>query len=315
MNDEPIVEYLRSRGAVEVPGGFMASVMDAIQDAPAAPNRFEPYLPAFVAVGATVVLVAAGLVFGQRALGPAPSPSERGSVATVDEVRSAVSAAVSVLRSAEGVEGTGTYHVFDELGSASWFSWRPSGDQVVVNRSDVDVTETGWWRDPASEPPARGLSIQTSIQVLVGRNYYFTRGDVAPDEWVSGIRRGSPAVLGIPFPAALDGRMDPWQGEFAWALDGEASIMRLPDGAERWTVTSPVRDGSLVQEFYVGPDGALRSMSQELVGTEPTLDERPFTSGFIELTILEDPQPIPEPGTDTPPDPGVFGLPDEFPLD
>ena len=316
MNDERIVEYLRSRGAVEVPGGFVASVMDAVQDAPAAPSRFAAYLPQLVAVGATAVLVLAGLVFGQeRALGPAPSPSAGESVATVDELRSAVLAAVDVLRSAEGVEGLGTYQVFDELGSASWFSWRPNGDQVVVNRRDVDITETGWWRDPAGEPPARGVNIQTSIQVLVGSSYHFTRGDVAPDEWSSGLREGSPAVLGIPFPAALDGRMDPWQGEFAWALDGEASIKRLPDGAETWTLTRPVREGSLVQEFNISPDGALRSMSQDLVGTQPTLDERPITSAFIELTILEYPRPIPQPETDASPDPGVFGLPEDFPLD
>jgi hypothetical protein len=316
VSEEQMVEYLRSRGRVEPPAELVASVMAAVDAAPHAPARFSAYLPAFVAVCAAAAVAVLALVLGPgRDVGPAPTPSAgptaTASEATVDELGAAVTAAVGVLRSQPGVEGVGTYGVRDELGSVSWFSWRPDGDQVVVNLSDIDVTESGWWLGPNDEPPARGVNIQTTIQVLTGSSYYSTRGEVGGDDaWITGLRSGSPDVLGVPFPAALDGGMDPWQGTFALTLEGEASVRPLDDGGEIWTLTRPIREGSLVQEFDIGPDGALRSMSHELVGVEPTLDERPITSALIQLTILDDPEPIPTPDVDSPPDPTAFGMPD-----
>jgi len=242
---------------------------------------------------------------------PVPAPNATESSTSLEQLRAAVTDALDALRSHAGVEGIGTNYVFDEVGEVSWFSWRANGDQVVVNRSDLDVTESGWWLGPDAEPPARGTRIQTAIQVITGGGYYFTREEVSgDDEWISGLQAGSPDVLGIPFPAALDGRVDPWQGAFVLTLEGEASVRRLGDGGEEWIVRRAVREGFLVQVFGIGPDGVLRSISHELIGVEPTIDERPVTSAFVELTVLEDPEPIPPPDTDSPPDPAVFGMPD-----
>jgi hypothetical protein len=316
VSDEQLIEYLRSRGRVEAPAGLVESVSAAVDAAPAAPARFSAYLPAFVAVCAAAAAAVLALILGPGLnVGPAPTsstaPTTTASEATVDELRAAVTAAVDELRSQPGVEGIGTYRVRDELGSASWFSWRPNGDQVVVNRSDIDVTESGWWLGSDDEPPARGENVQTTIQVLAGSSYYFTRGDLSgEDGWVAGLRSGSPDVLGVPFPAALDGRMEPWQGAFVLTLEGDATVRPGDDGGETWTLTRPIREGSLVQEFDIGPDGALRSMTHDLIGVEPTLDERPITSALIELTILDDPEPIPAPDVDSPPDPAAFGMPD-----
>lgn len=315
MSDEQVVEYLRLRGRVTPPHDIVATVMAVIDSQPVALSRFSAYAPAFVALGAAAAIAAIALVLGPgRDVGPAPTtsaaPSASASHATVDQLQAAVTAALEVLRSQAGIEGIGTYEVRDELGSVSWFSWRPNGDQVVVNRSDVDVTESGWWLDPDGRPPRRGTNITTAIQVLAGSSYYFTPGDVGSDTWISGLRSGSPDVLGVPFPAALDGHMDPWQGVFVLTLDGEASVTHLGDGGDIWTLVRPVREGSLVQEFVIGPDGALRSVFHELVGVKPTPDERPITSARIELTVLQNPEPIPAPDTGSRPDPDAFGMPD-----
>ncbi len=311
MSDERVIAYLRQRGTATPPEGLVTNVMAAVDALPVPPSRFSAFLPAFVAVGVAAAIAALALFVGPaRDIGPAPSSSaEVTQPRTVEELEAAVTAALEVLRTAPGVEGVGTTHVLDELGTVSWFSWRPNGDQVVVNRSDVDVTETGWWLDPQGGPPSRGTRISTVIQALIGDGYYFTRGH-GDDAWISGLREGSPDVLGVPFPAALDGRMDPWQGTVVLTLDGDASVSDLEDGGEQWTLTRSVRDGVLIQAFEIGSDGALRSVSHELVGVTPSLEEPPFTSFEVELTVLDDPEPISTPDTDAPADPAVFGMPD-----
>ena len=316
MSERVVIDYLRTRGRVEPPTGFVRSVMGAIDDAPPTRSWFSALLPAAAVAGVMVAIALTALLLGQDPnVGPVPSqsaaPSPSATSATLEELEAAVTAATEVLRSHEGVEGIGTSYVFDEVGAASWFTWRANGDQVVVNRSDLDVTESGWWLATEAEPPSRGVRIQTTIQVIAGDGYFFTRGEVSGDDaWVAGLRDGSPDILGIPFPAALDGRVDPWQGEFVLTLDGEVSVARPADGGEVWTLTRPVREGSLVQTFEIGPDGALRSISHELVGVNLTPDERPITSAHVQLTVLDAPEPILPPDTDSPPDPAAFGMPD-----
>jgi carboxyl-terminal processing protease len=319
VSDERVIEYLRFRGQAQPPTDLVRRVMAGVETAPVSPSPFAAFLPAAVAVSVVAVVAAIALILGQEPnVGPGPTNSTepQPSPASVEELRVALESATGVLRDAPGVEGVTTAFIFDELGSASWFSWRPNGDQVVVNRSDVDVTETGWWLDADGGPPRRGTNISTTIQALVGSSYFFTRGDAGAEErWISGLREGSPEILGVPFPAALDGRMEPWQDAFALTLEGEASVRHLTDGGELWTLMRPVREGSLVQDFDIGPDGALRSVSHELVGVEPTLEERPITSALVQLTVLEDPEPIQAPDVDAPADPMFFGLPADFPLD
>ena len=97
-----------------------------------------------------------------------------------------------------------TSSVLDELSSATWFSWRPSGDQIVITRTDVDVAETGWWLDPDGQPPARGENVTTSIHVLVGDESYVADADA--DAWVAGSRDDAPPVVTIP-TGILDGEV------------------------------------------------------------------------------------------------------------
>lgn len=315
MSERVVIDYLRTRGRVEPPPGFARSVMVAIDEAPPARSWFAALLPAAAVAGVVAAIALTALLLGQGPnVGPGPSssaiPSPSATGATLDELEAAVTGALDELRSHAGVEGIGTNYVLDEVGTASWFSWRANGDQVVVNRSDLDVTETGWWLGAGAEPPARGARLQTTIQVITGGGYYFTRGEASgDDQWISGLQDGSPEVLGIPFPAALDGRADAWYGAFALTLEGEASVTLLGDGGEAWTVVRPMREGSLVQSFGIGPDGALRSVAHELIGVEPTPDDRPFTSGRVDLSILRNPEPIPTPDADSRPDAAFFGMP------
>lgn len=105
-------------------------------------------------------------------------------------------------------------------------------------------------------------------------------------------------------------RVDPWQGAFVLTLEGEASVRPVSDGGEEWTLARTVREGRLVQRFGIGPDGELRSVSHELVDAVLTPNERAITSALVELTVLEDPEPIRPPDTQSRPDPAAFGMPD-----
>lgn len=311
MNDEQIVTYLRSRAAATPPPDFVALVMAAIDAAPARPSRFTAYIPAAFAAGAVgVIAVLAFLVGPGRPSGTPSGPTP----ASLDELRTALNASVEVLRSADGVEGVATSYVRDELGGVSWFSWRPNGDQVVVNRIDVDVTQSAWWVR-SDEPPARGANVEVQILARIGDTYYETAPGRRGTEtvWGSGPLPGRP-YLGVPFPAALDGDLFVWQGDFVGALEGEASVEVLTDGAERWTLEMPFRDGIVMQRFLIGSDGVLQRVSRELDGVMPALEEPPFTSGTVELTLLEAAEPISAPDVTSVPDPSSFGMPADLPL-
>jgi carboxyl-terminal processing protease len=320
VSDERVIEYLRFRGQAQPPTDLVPRVMAAVETSPVGRSPFAAFLPASVAVGvAAVVTIVALLVSQGPDVGPSVSSTPEASprAASVGELEAAVTAGVEFLREGGAVEGIGTASVLGELGSATWFSWRPSGDQVVINRSDVDVTQTGWWLNPEGGPPARGVNITTTIQVLAGDTYYRAAEDVGgPAGWTTEDRASAPDVLGLPFPAVLDGTVDPWEWSNRSEADGHATVQRLPDGGAVWTLTRPVRGGSSIEEFRIGPDGALISMSSELVGVEPNLEDAPLvTSGSVELTVLSDAEPIPAPDVDVPPDLSLFGLPTDFPLE
>jgi hypothetical protein len=312
MSDERVIAYLRQRGTAAAPHDLVANVMAAVDASPAERSRFSAFLPAFVAVAAAAVIAALALVIGPaRDIGPAPSASADSiQPRTVQELEAAVTAAVDVLRSKPGVEGIGTNHIHDEVGSVSWFTWRPNGDQVVVNRSDIDVTESAWWQEAENGPPDRGRRVRTTIQILLGDDYYMSEdgGGREGSDWAQGSRSGNPDILGVPFPAALDGRLNPWQ--FAPSNGGEAHVASLADGGQVWTSTTPLREGVVVQTFDIDPAGTLRSFSYELVGVRPMFEDPPFTSGVVDLTVLDEPEPIQRPDLDSPADPAAFGMPD-----
>lgn len=323
MNDRQIIEYLRARGQVTPPVEFTRSVMGALDSAPVQPARFSAYLPAFVAVGAAAVVAALALLVGPgRDFGPAPSssatPSASASAVTIDDLGVALLDAVDVLRAAPGVEGRQQAEIDGTIGSATWFDWRPNGDQVVVQRLDLDVMETGWWMVPDGAPPATGQRIYTFIGAKLGDDFYFTNeaGDweVAPRG--DGFRQGA---LG---PAILDGDLLPWR-----PLDGlvtslpaesEARVARgdLPDGGVEWQLESQWLGAPLIQRWTIGPGGELRSWTLERDGrtVDPEGDFNDnITHAWLEFTIT-DGDPIEPPDIDAVPDADAVGVPADLPL-
>jgi carboxyl-terminal processing protease len=313
VSDERVIEYLQFRGQAQPPTDLVPRIMAAVDTAPVGRSPFAAFLPAAVAIGLVAVVAIVALILGQEPnVGPGPTDSvePRPSPASVEELRAALESAIDVLREAPGVEGVSTASVLDELSGATWFSWRPNGDQVAITRTDVDVAQTGWWLDPDGEPPARGENVTTTIHVLVGDESY--EADADADGWVAGSREDVPPVVTIP-TGILDDAV-PVADAFGTA-DGDVTVTRDPDGTTTWVLTAPYRDGTAISEWGIAPDGGLRAWSGELVGVSPTVEDAPFiTSHRTEFAPLSDPEPIEPPDTDLPPDPAALGLPPDFPL-
>lgn len=321
MNEQRIVEYLRARGHVTPPVDFTGSVMSALDSAPVQPSRFSAYLPAFVAVGAAAVIAVLALLVGPgRDIGPAPSASATAEASTVDELRVALMASVDVLRDAPGVEGRQGAEIDGTLGTATWFDWRPNGDQVVVQRWDLDVTDTGWWKVPDGAPPATGQRIDTNIQAKIGDELFFT--NEAGDWQVAARDDGFPT--GAIGPAMLDGAILPWYPlmglgpSFPDAPESDARVERgdLPDGGAEWQLEFQWNGSPLIQTWTIGPGGELRSWSMER--EDRSVDpEGGFHDNATHVSLqlmINDGDPIEPPDVDALPDPAPFGLPADFPL-
>ena len=151
MSDDRVIDYLRTRAQVERDPQLIARVMAAIDEAPSARSPFARFLPAVAIAGVVGIVIAMVLIFGRNpSVGPNPTASADAvpTPATSAELRAAVESGLEVLRESPGVEGTSSSSVLGELGAATWFSWRPNGDQIVISRTDRDVSETAWWLDP-----------------------------------------------------------------------------------------------------------------------------------------------------------------------
>jgi len=314
MNDQQIIEYLRSRGRAEPPLELTRSVMAAIDEAPPARSWFSAQLPALAAAGAVAVLAAVVILLGQNPnVGPGPSPSAEASAtaASVEELEAAVSAATERLAEAPGVEGVHTSMIEEYLGSAGWFDWRPNGDQVVVLRRDVDVM-TPWWMDPDGEPLTVGERVETNITALVGDRFYRTEDGA----WVVSDRADAPRGPLSYATGLLSGEMPAVPPP---TLDAEPIVTRRDDagGGEIWTLEISQDEGTTTLEWLIGPDGTLASIASEGVDVTlaPTENLGTGSTRFtIEFTAHDDPEPIPTPDVDAPPDPAAFGLPPDFPL-
>jgi hypothetical protein len=313
MSDERVIEYLRDRGQARPPTDLVPRTMAAVEAAPASRSSFAAFLPAAVAVGVLAVVVIAALILGQDpSVGPGPSDSteQQPSPASMEELRDALESAVEALRDSPGVEGVSTASVLDELSGATWFSWRPNGDQAVISRADVDVAETAWWLDPTGAPSARGENVTTTIHVFVGDESYEAVANA--DAWVAGSRQDAPPVVAIP-TGILDGEV-PLADAFGTA-EGDVTVTRGADGGTTWVLIAPYRDGIVTSEWGIAPDGRLRTWSGELTGVTPSVEDTRFiTSHRTEFTPLADPEPIEAPDPDAPPDPAALGLPSDFPL-
>lgn len=77
MNDERIVEYLRSRARVEPPDDLARMVADAVEGTPQRRRSpVAPWLPAVTAVGAAALIATLAILMGQApSIGPSPAPS------------------------------------------------------------------------------------------------------------------------------------------------------------------------------------------------------------------------------------------------
>ncbi len=322
MNDRQIIEYLRARGQVSPPVDFTRSVMAALDSAPARGSRFSAYLPAFVAVGAAAMIAVLALFVGPgRDIGPAPNSSATPSAtaeATVVDLRIALMESVDVLRAAPGVEGRQQAEIDGIIGTATWFDWRPNGDQVVVTRWDLDVAETGWWMVPDGAPPATGQRIYTNIQANVGDEFFFVTED---GDWQVAARDDGILAMGT---GILDRSVLPWYPLMGFAPsvpdapESEARVERddLSDGEAEWRLEFEWLGTPLTQRWTIGPGGELRSWTMER--EEPPVDpdgrfNDHVTHVWMEFTIA-DGEPIEPPDVDAAPDAAFFGLPDDFPL-
>ena len=313
MSDEQVIEYLRARGRAEPEPELVARIIAAVDEAPMLRSPFAIILPAAALVGAVALIVGLAVLLGQGPnVGPQPDASPDGttSPASIEDLRAAVESAIVTLRQSPGVEGIGTTSIYGELASAQWFSWRPNGDQVVVQRVDIDVAESAWWLDPDGEPPARRRNVMTTIWVRAGDEFF----DGTADRWTIPDARDVPRVLSL-MTAVLDGEED-LSRLFAAGEPYEVSVTQLGDGGEEWTMSAPLRDGTGISRWRIGPEGELQSWVNEFEDLSPTVDDSNFRTGSaVEMRILTDPPRIQVPDIDSVPNADALGLPPDFPLD
>jgi hypothetical protein len=315
VSDEQIIEYLRSRAAAVPPPTLVASVMDAVDAAPSARSSFATFIPA-VAVAAAVAIVAlVALVIGPgQDMGPAPTPSVEPSVAasnvTLDELEAAVGAATERLASANAVHGSHTYEIDGYLASATWFDWRPGGDQVVVTREDIDVSAS-WWSNPGGEPLTVGERIGETISVITDGQYVFSRDEswIAPLEGPRGPLSWGTGMLSGDIPPL--GGLDP---------ETVTSVTRsqLAEGGETWSLRATSDGEPQLVEWTIDDFGLLTRYLAEGVGMPVALQAGLLvplsTRTVIDFTSWDDTGPIPEPDLDGSADASLFGLPADFPL-
>ena len=319
MSERVVIDYLRARGRVEPPPGFVRSVMGAIDEAPPAQSWFSAFLPAAAVAGAVAIIALTALLLGQNPnIGPGPSqsaaPSPSATNATFAELETAVTAATE--RLAEGpVEGRQVFHLEDYLASATWFDWRPSGDQVVIVREDVDVSAP-WWADPDGKPLTVGERIDTRTAVIAdGAMYRSEEG-----EWVVEEPPNGPLTWGV---GILSGQI-PAVGTVASRSVVRATRLALDDGGERWTLELITDGVNPSAEWIIGSDGILDAYvtngAQVTIGgidvaVAPGEGLRGASArSVIEFTPIEDAEPITAPDLDSVPDPMGLGLPADFPL-
>jgi hypothetical protein len=227
--------------------------------------------------------------------------------------------AVDVLQAAPGVEGRQQAEISGTIGSVTWFDWRPNGDQVVVQRTDLDVTETGWWMMPDGAPPATGQRIYTFIGVNVGDESFFTN---EAGDWQVAPRDGGyyTGALGL---GILDGAILPWQlvelvvRELPDPSDARIEREDLPDGGVGWQLAYQWLGDPLTQRWTIGPGGELRAWTFER--EDPTFDpdgdfSANATHAWLEFTVSDD-SPIEPPDVEAVPDASAVGVPPDLPLE
>lgn len=326
MTDDRVLDYLRSRGQADPPVDLVSSVMAAIDAPVPSRSRFAAWMPAAAIAASVTVIAAVALLIGQGpnvgpSLSPATSsPAPSASVEpTIDDLGVALLDAVDVLRAAPGVEGREQAEITGAIGAVTWFDWRPNGDQVIVQRQDLDVAETGWWMVPDGAPPTTGRRIYTRIQAKVGDEVFFTN---EAGDWEVAARDDSlpTGAFGV---GILDGVILPWRPLDALVPSlqdpSEAQIERddLPDGGVEWRLEYQWMGAPLSQRWTIGHGGELRSWTFER--EDRSVDpEGGFhanaTFGSLQYTIT-DGDPIKPPDVEADPSAAAVGAPPDLPLE
>lgn len=146
MNDEQIIEYLRTRGRGEPPLDLVSSVMEAIQHEPPRRHWFAPFLPAVGAVSAAAVIVALVVLLGQdrqpsgSSVSPTqvPSTSATGSASATPEPTSAPSGQPTTAPTTEPTQEAFGASVFEDPDDCE--------DDSVGYR--VAFPDAWWWNQP-----------------------------------------------------------------------------------------------------------------------------------------------------------------------
>lgn len=227
--------------------------------------------------------------------------------ATGEEWDAALQDALDQLRTAEAVEGIERGFIGGHLAATSWFTWRPDGETVVVQQTDVDVRETAWWLT-SSSPPRSGERVKTLAWVAAGGRL-FTATDEA----------GWSLVTEPPSRPQTFGRglLEPEfasQFESVFAAPEGAGVVRRTegDGTTVWTLSITAEATTEIQ-MRVHPDGHLAGISQRQDRVNPAVDgSLPIDASDISYSVRSDPPPVPIPEVGQPLDLAIFDLPSDY---
>lgn len=136
MNDDQIIDYLRSRGRVQPPLDLVTSVMDAVDRAPQRRSWFAPFVPALAAAAAVAVVLALAVLIEQGGppTGSTQSPTQGPSTSPPPSATTAPTAAPSAQPTGDPFGAT----VFEDPDSCE--------DDSVGYR--VAFPDTWWWNEP-----------------------------------------------------------------------------------------------------------------------------------------------------------------------
>lgn len=212
--------------------------------------------------------------------------------ATADQHDAALRSAIETLVASDGVEGREEGYVGGRLVTAVWFDSRRSGEAVVVQREELSPGE-----------------VETKVQVRVSDALYLAAFTGQPAGGWTVVEPDDGRTLAFGLALLLD------YDQFGFTSDGgQVTVEELAVG-NRWTITAPFSDGQLVVVWEAGSEGELRSYSFELIGVSPLNVPFPgLTSGTLDFTALDRPEPIEPPDLNRVPNPEVFGLPADFPF-
>lgn len=240
MNDDQILEYLRSRAQVEPPPDLVPSVVHAVDAASVRRAWFAPFIPAMAAAGAVAVLVGFALLVGQNLnIGRSPEP------ALTPSPTEAASPAGSLLQPGDSVElsavddegewGTILIERGEDLGGYEDAAIEPGTFVVeffveyIAHRLPVQPFGSSDWALRPTEPEAEQFIVDPA-------RFERTRGPGFRPETILG-----------QYPAGVDAHTTPTEGRIAFEVPLAASNLALEllymplglEGAVAITVRAP----------------------------------------------------------------------------